>query len=343
VRLTDHRVFYGDRDDPDGVRFYQRARAGRPESFGRVADWDGIDTWVDHHDYEIRAPDYPESWTYGVFNSTSGVAFFHPEISLQIPITIVPYYEPIWTDTALPPRLVRFRAAINPRSGHLVQHRLRAQGEVVRAQTGQRLAGYLYRDANGVLAKTGQTSSYRFWSETNAVVFPPLGPDFDPANPPADFSLLVKPGIPFIAYKQLTTLQAATDPYSSTYGTQIPPHVSIDATAPWVNAHLREPSAVRSRNFGYKYTSPMRLQPGGRYREFSAGSTRLAAASQLAVDGGSGVSFYTQATEPGDLTAELALPYSFVPFTATPLSGFIAEPERKLPATRQSVWIVMVY
>jgi hypothetical protein len=345
VRMTDHRVFYGERDDPDGVRFYQRARAGRPESFGRLADWDGTDTWVDHHHYEIRAPSYPDSW--GASGNVS-VTWTHTvpaaEVILRKPVTVVPYYEPLWTDTALTTRLVRFRAAINPRSGHLVQHRLRAEGEVVRAQTGQRLAGYLYRDANGVLAKEGRTNSSLFAGTATGLGYPTLGPDFDPANPPTDFSTLTKEGLAFVTYRQHTSLQRPTDTYStSSYGAQIPPHFSTDADAPWVAAHLRSPSVVHSRNFGYRHTSPMKRQPGGRYREFTGGSTSLAAASHLAVDGGAGVSFYTQAPEPGSGEAELALPYAFQPFSATPLTGFSPEPERKLPKIRQSVWIVMVY
>ena len=352
VRLTDRRVFYVHHDKLASIVFHQPSRARRPEIRGTEEGWSGQDTFVDHHNYVIRAPQYPSSWSgsYGV--SVMRVIFSAgPEIKLQGPITIVPYYEPVWTDAQLPERLVRFRATINARQSRLVQHRLIARGEVVRKQTDQRHAGYLYRDSNGVLAK--QIATLGLVVQSYGGNFPSLSAQFDPANPPAHFGDLARSDLQFRVSKDYTTSLEKGNrnlPWMHDYDKEwvrnpVPPHCSLDPAAPWVPAHLRLPNSVQTRTFGHSYRSPLSDQEGGRYRDFPSASTSLAAASQLAVDAPTGVTFYTQAAKPRDNVPTWmagAFPRT-IEYSSPPLSGFRPEPERQWPAAPQSVWIVMVY
>jgi hypothetical protein len=93
---------------------------------------------------------------------------------------VVPYYEPIWTDTPVEPRLAHFRAVTNSRQKRLVQHRQLHEGEVIREQTGMRLVGYVYRDANGVIARNiFYLTPYSYYPSRS---FGALGPEFDPST-----------------------------------------------------------------------------------------------------------------------------------------------------------------
>jgi hypothetical protein len=271
---------------------------------GAVITWGGNDLW-----WSLRDP-----------------------VRLQGPITVVPYYEPIWAEKPMPPRLGGFRAVMNPRQKRLVQHRLSLEGEVVREQIGQRLAGYLYRDTNGVLAKSGSSATSRFMMGPSIENYRALSADFDPATPPANHGTLASTTVAFFAEKADTTL--------ATQDSTIPTNWSTDAQAPFVPAYLGLPSAVRLRTFGHSLRSAEAPQSGGRFRNYLGKGTSYGVASSVAVDGRSGVTFYTQAQEPLNPEANALRETEH---TTPPLVGFGKPPDPKASAKRGSVWIVMVY
>ena len=328
VSLTDHTVYYARRDGLNMVRTYRPATESKAEAFDSVSGWSGTDTYEDHDRYTIKQPCYPSGWgSYGLSVSftNSGFQFsVSSTVQLKGPITVIPYYEPILTNTPLPPRLAHFRAVLNPRQNRLVQHREIYEGEVVRTQTGKRIAGYLYRDADGVLATSGKSRS--------GTVYPALGDSFDPANPPASFAALADPASDFIAVESNTSLGSLSG---------VPTTATTDPNAPFVAPHLRLPTSVRVRTFGHRYDTYTANQPGGRYRNYSDRGTSFAELSSLAVDTASGITFYIQAPPPA--TRDDAATFTET-HSSPPLAGFRAASDFKLyrPDWR-TVWIVMVY
>jgi hypothetical protein len=336
VFTVNHRVFFALRYEPETLHYYQPARGKAPEYFGVIHGWSGQDTWDDNDSYTIKVPQYPSGWlgfgleiTYTLSGNSSYwnqpwiVSPYH--VTLKGPISVVPYYSPVFTDTALPPRLAGFRVAINSRQGRLVQHWDRYEGEVLRQQTGTSLAGYLYRDANGVVVTSGSN-------------YPKLDIHFDPANPPANFAALSDPNVTFFASSDNVVADPtlAHTPASK----DVPSNSTLDAAAPFAPAQLRLPAFVASRTFGHRYTLPTVNQIGARYRHYSNYGTNYAMPSGIAVDNASGVTFYTQAAPPSE--SESWAP--FVADTLPPLSGFRVMPDPKWQRTdTPRVWIVMVY
>ncbi len=333
VRATDHTVFYAGRDELDRVRTFRPLVGTKVDLHSSVSGWSGTDTYEDNDQYVIKVPYYPGEWeTAGVSGSATLFNVFRDlgAIQLKAPITVVPYFEPVWTDTALPTRLAHYRALINPKQNRLVQHREIYAGEIVREQTGKRIAGYLYRDANGVLAARISPPIVDFGVTVQN--YPLLGSDFDPANPPANFAALADPNAKFSTFKDDTSL-------SSFYS--ISTSATVDPNAPFVAAHLRLPTSVQTRTLGHRYSIAVINQPGGRYRRYEGEGTGYAELSSLASDAMSGITFYTQSAVP----AGNVNPNDFVEkHTSPPLAGFRAPSDFKLakPAW-SSVWIVMVY
>jgi hypothetical protein len=341
VRTGDHRVFYAQRDDVTGIHYYQPAVGKKTDSFGLKSGWFGRDTYEDNDSYTIKVPTYPTDWnllgvgvvssSFGAYGSSlTGVTFTvtrYRGIKLQGPISVVPYYEPIWTETPLPPRLANFRAAINPVQGRLIQHREVFTGEIVRQQTGKNLVGYLYRDANGVIARNASDLPYGV-----------LGSDFDPTNPPASFSSLASPSMDFYAYPADIVLCPSVP--SQAQCQSIPWNDTLDANAPFAPAQLRQPTQVDLHTFGHCYLTKALNQPGGRYRTYLNYGTTYAEPTSIAVDEATGMTFYTQTPPPaGDQDTPPATEES-----PTPLSGFAQLPDPKLsPPTNKLVWIVVVY
>ncbi len=342
VRMTDRRLFYAQRDEPQIVRFFQPAWGKRTEAFGSETGWAGADTWEDKP-YPIRKPDYPSFWTGGSVETNANFPF-PSGVALPGPITIVPFYQPIWTDTAFPPRLARFRAVVNGTQSRLVQHRLWVNGETLRTQTGQQLAGYLYRGANGVFALRGQSSSYEWIPATS---YPQLPASFNPANPPADFANLASPTVSFFALKMATTLPVDTSTDRLDGTRDIPTDATVNAQSPWAAPYVRPPASVKSSNFGHNYISRALNQTGGRFQRYDRAATGLAASSQLAVDAPTGASFYTQAPAPTKPSVTIfGATYDVVApadFGANPLSAFGRSSEGKYVSPRHPVWIVFVY
>ena len=360
VRATDHRVFYAQHDETDLVHYYQPKFGKLAESFGSSSGWSGQDTYEDNDSYTILKPQVPQSWNYGAHSVISRVGGFgsgvtmttrfpqiSTEIRLQGPITVIPYYEPVWTDVALPPRLTSFRAVVNPAQGRLVQHCERFSGELVRQQTGARVAGYLYRDANGVLvtnggsmpAYSGRTYAYTTGSSApTPVSYSQLGADFDPANPPASFAALTDANASF--YVLPDNIVADPTHRFTAKSQAVHSNSSLDPQAPFVAAQLRLPTQVDLHTFGHRYLTTTLNQPGGRYRNYSKYGTGYAVPSAIAVDNSTGVTFYTQTPPPA--SDENSTPATSD--SAAPLSGFYPVPDPKLPRpTGVSVWIVMVY
>ena len=329
VLSSNHRLFYAERDEPDTVHYFQPALGKKPESFGSYSGWGGTDTFEDNDSYPIEKPDYP--WSGVVTLTAGGWTWTNPPlpffIKLNGPITIVPCYKPIWTDAQLPPRLASFRASTDPRQSRLVQHCEIFSGEAVRQQTGSELMGYLYRDANGTLVTKALSTP-----PSGFVLYPRLGLDFDPTNPPASFAALANANGNFSAYPQ----DVAQDPTHAhpALATDIPAQFSTDPNAPLLPAYLRLPSQVDLHTFGHKYSSNSIDQPGARYRSYSAYGTSYAIPSSLAVDSYSGAVFYTQAQPPA--TDQFTVP-------APSKDAFSPVLDPKLPPARAKVWIVMVY
>ncbi len=99
------------------------------------------------------------------------------------PVTVVPYYEPIWEENELPPRLANYRALIDPKDGTLIQQRVRYAGEKQRVQIGKKVS-YFYQGADGTYAASLAGGIYP------GRLFPRLDETFDPANPPDGFAEL---------------------------------------------------------------------------------------------------------------------------------------------------------
>jgi hypothetical protein len=226
-----------------------------------------------------------------------------------------------------------------------VQHRQLHEGEVIREQTGMRLVGYVYRDANGVIARNiFYLTPYSYYPSRS---FGALGPEFDPINPPFELHELEKVDREFRAYNWALV------------GPLISPECTIDPESPWVPAHLRHPTSVSSRTFGHRYSSGELDQNGGRYRRYSADYTSQAIATSIAVDRKTGMTFYTQApspTAPPDSSKDANRGFVFVngkqiPWDVKPslpeensrLATFYSA-ETKVPRPlQQQVWIVLVY
>lgn len=332
VRATDHTVFYARRDELTKLRTFRPVGDGKMEILGSVSGWSGADTYEDHDRYKIKIPTYPGDW--GNSDSQTGNASLiatyvgFGSIRLKGPITVVPYYEPVWTDTSMPARLAHFRALVNLKQNRLVQHREIYEGEIFREQTGKRIVGYLYRDASGVLARRGSSAElfFVFPGATEQVrSYATLDDTFDPANPPPDFASLADPNASFYVLS-----------------TDIVAGATTDANTPFIAAHLRLPTAVHSRTFGHRYDTLSINQPGGRYRDYHNYGTSFAALSSIAGDAPSGVTFYTQAPDPSDSEDILSPTYDF--FTTPPFPAFRAPSDFKSwPAWWPRVWIVMVY
>ena len=362
VRATDHTVFFARRDELNVVRTFRPAANSRPDFFGSVSGWSGADTYEDHDKYKIKLPQYPDAWKN--FSSSFSMADFRAtftvtpslfpfQIQLKGPITVVPYYKPVWTDTMLPARLAHFRAVVNPRQNRLVQHRQIFEGERVREQTGKRIAGYLYRDVNGVLAVRGKsTGGIVFSTELPGEVrtYPSLDNTFDPANPPAEFSALADPNVRFFASVEDTSLISVTNDFwgGGTVGAgvsiplrEISTTATTDANAPFVETYLRLPTSVQTKTFGHNYNSFVLDQRGSRYRHYNNFGTSYAQLSSIAGDSPNGVTFYVQSAEP---SADENKNTFVEKHSAPPLIGFRPLSDFKMETpSGQSVWIVMVY
>lgn len=336
VRETDHTVFYARRDGLNVVRTYRPATAGRGELFGTESGWSGADTYEDNDSYHINVEAIQSalqsaflvvrtnssSFTiFSVSGNLSGIQITdNGDLKLTPPITVIPYYVPIFSSETLNPRLTHYRAVLNPKMKRLVQNREISSGEVAVWQTARQLAGYLYRDANGVLAVS------------LGAAYPALTPSFDLANPPANFANLADPLAQFSAWKDATSLGRLA---------AIPTTATVDPNAPFLPPHLRLPTSVRTRTFGHRYDISVGTQAGGRFRRYDGDGTSYADPSALEVDPLSGLTFYTQATPPVSYedTVSFTDSHSFLPFT-----GFRYAPDFKQPRlTTKSVWIVMVY
>ena len=119
----------------------------------------------------------------------------------------------------------------------------------------------------------------------------------------------------------------------------IPSHFSLDPDAAFVPAHFRLPVLAHIRTFGHSYRATRSDQPGGRFRYYQKLGTDYAVPSGLAVDVPTGVTFYTQAPPPG--ADEITEPVR--DFHEAPSSTYRQEADPKLPRSKSSVWIVMVY
>ncbi len=370
VRATDHRVFFAKREGTRLVHFYQPATASAPDSFGQNDGWSGQDTWEDNDSYRIVAPTYPGGWggwsssgsvtiTWGNWGSPQ-ILFGGYDVALKGPITAVPYYAPVWNDVALPDRLTSFRAVINPKQSRLVQHREIFRGEIAREQTGLKVAGYLYRDANGVFATEVASSEAavtypHVLTLGQSQLHPPLGATFDPANPPASHALLAAADGFFYA-KQASVVIHPTFPGLAKSNFKLA-DFTLAADTALLPPQLRGPSAVHLRTFGHRFASTEIDQPGGRYRSYLKYGTQYSVPSGVAVDGATGVTFYTQAPPPdpnsntevvssnGLLSGAII---SHVGSTSPPptpqFTGPRAESDVKHPRPpTPQVWIVMVY
>ena len=339
VRPADHRVFYAQRDEPDMVYYFQPVLSGSADLSGSFAGWSGADSYEDNDSYPIEKPDYPESWSsYGScecgFICVGGGwgGNFMPDygVKLRGPIEIVPYYQPVWTDIPLPPRLAGFRAVMNSAQGRLVQHRVVFSGEVIRKQTGATVAGYLYRDANGVLVESGNGGNFEVW-------YGQLGSDFNPANLPPNLAALSATDCVFYAMpSSIVADPTHTNPIGSL---DMPSNSSLSPNSPFAADQLRLPTQVDLHTFGHRYLSPTRNQPGGRYRSYYQYGTDYAVPSSIAVHP-SGVTLYTQTQPPA--SDQYSMPTQSD--AASPLSGFFQTPDPKLTVFSPAlVWIVMVY
>ena len=258
---------------------------------------------------------------------------FPHRIALKGPITVVPVCAPIWEDTALPPRLTRFRALLSPRDGRLITHTERCAGEIVRKQTGKTLVGYLYRDANGVLAKRGY--SMQSWGPEGDHLYPELG-----ANDLPDYSALADPGVSFYVYPGDILSPGGLWVSTSFMPDGIPASYSTDPAAPFVPAQLRLPTSVSVRTFGHNFLSFGLDQPGARFQHYRNYGTDYAIASAIAVDRPTGATFYTQAPPPAKNQDTLSYRERY---SDPPLAGFRPEPDPKLESPELDVWIAMVY
>ncbi|MGB8167297.1 MAG: hypothetical protein WCF18_07375 [Chthoniobacteraceae bacterium] len=355
VRATDHRVFFAKREDTRLVHYYQPATATAPDAFGQNDGWSGQDTWEDNDSYKILAPTYPSGWL-GSFEMSGSVtisAGFFPinsltgyDVTLTGPITVVPYYAPVWSDVALADRLTSFRAVINPKQSRLVQHREIFSGEIARQQTGLKVAGYLYRDANGVFATEIASAT--------AVIYPPLGATFDPANPPTSHARLAAADGFFYARPASVVIHPAL-PGLARSNFKLA-DFTLAADTALLPPQLRGPTAVHLRTFGHRYASTELDQPGGRYRNYSHYGTGYAVASGVAVDGASGLTFYTQAPPPDPNSDTEVVPSNVIfggtiltvagasPPVSPQFTGPHAQPDVKHPRpSPPQVWIVVAY
>ena len=333
VRETDHTVFYARRDGLNVVRTYRPATAGRGELFGTETGWSGADTYEDSDSYHINVEAIQSalqsaflvvissSTSFSTSGDASGILNTgNEDLKLTSPITVVPYYVPVFSSATLNPRLTHYRAVLNPKMKRLVQSREISSGEVAVWQTARQLAGYLYRDANGVLAVS------------LGAAYPALTPSFDPANPPASFANLADPLTQFSAWKDATSLGRLA---------AIPMTATVDPNAPLLPPHVRLPTSVRTRTFGHRYDISVGTQAGGRFRRYDGYGTSFADPSALEVDPLSGLTFYTQATPQAPYIGNVVVEdtHSF-----PPLTGFRYPLDFKQPRSfTKGVWIVMVY
>ncbi len=350
-----HTLCFARRDAPDDLYFYQPKFYKFAETFlGKVKGWAGTPTYEDSPNYVIKQPQYPAQWSSSDNNSSSfmgsftinndGVLWWLIGLpSLQCPITVVPYYEPIWTDVAMPRRLLYFSAQFNNRQSRLNQHREIATGEVVRTQTGRRLAGYLYKDANGVLATSGQSNaSSGRWDSSPTIIYPVMVPTFDAQNLPSEIAALNSTTAQFYSDNAVTS-RASTQLGPNAPANQLPSWYSTNPNAPFVQAHLRQPTNLTLSTFGHSYISHTTNQTGARYRNYSGIGTGFAIPSSLAIDPNTGLTFYTQPPAPA-IIEEGSWSSLSAPQSTPPLAGFQPEPDPKLPEPPSSqVWIDVVY
>jgi hypothetical protein len=342
VRTIDQTVFYARRDDGKLLRTFKNAGNYEKDVFASLEGWFGTDTFEDHDRYKIRDPQYPKQWLGLIGEIVSQFGFEETvwgnvlrRIALQGPITVVPVYAPVWRDTVMPPRLTRFRALLSPREGRLVTHTERCEGEVVREQTGKTLVGYLYRDANGVLAKRGYSTQSWGGPVEGDHLYPELR-----ANDPPDYSALADPGVSFYVYQEDILSPGGDWMRTSFMPDGIPAFFSTDPNAPFVPAHLRLPTSVSVRTFGHDFLSAALDQPGARFQHYRNYGTDYAMPSAIAVDRPTGATFYTQAAPPAKNQDTLLYQERY---SDPPLAGFRPEPDPKLQNPEPDVWIAMVY
>ena len=348
-----HTLCFAKRDAPDALYFYQPKTHKLSETFfGPVKGWFGAPTYEDAPNYVIKQPQYPAQWSspnssfLGTFvlSEHGSLTVWPIDLpSLQGPITVVPYYEPIWTDVAMARRLIYFSAQFNSRQSRLNQHREIATGEVVRTQIGQRLAGYLYKDANGVLAISGQSdASFWRWDSSITINYPVMGPTFNAQNLPPEIAALNSVTAKFYTDDAVTS-RASTQLGPDASITGLPSWYSTNPAAPFVQAYLRQPTDLTLSTFGHSYLSNTKNQPGARYRNYSGIGTDYAIPSSLAIDPNTGWTFYTQPPAPAVIESISWLSLT-APQTTPPLTGFLPEPDPKLPVPKfPQVWINVVY
>jgi hypothetical protein len=340
VRVVEQTVFYAKRDDGRLLRTFKAAGSDEADVFATLEGWSGTDSYQDRGDYEVREPEYPDDWSSFLIIRTNSTTFGNvtagngssgvPRIALRAPITIVPVYAPVWTDIAMAPRLTRFRALLSPRDGRLIVHTERCSGEVVRRQSGERVAGYLYRDANGTLVTHGysEQSSGSSYSELRAE-------SYDPGHPPAYLAALATPDAHF--YADGENIVSGGKPVSGSF---VRASYSVIPDAPFVPPQLRLPTSVTVRTFGHDYSSSALNQPGARFQHYRNYGTTYAVPSAIAVDRPTGVTFYTQASPRAkdEDSVRFHEEYSY-----PPLAGFRTEPDPKLPNPESDVWIAMAF
>jgi hypothetical protein len=235
----------------------------------------------------------------------------------------------------MPPRLTRFRALLSPRDGRLITHTESCAGEIVRKQTGRTLVGYLYRDANGVLAKRGFSKQSFGYAVEGDHLYPELR-----ANDLPDYLALADPNVSFYVYQEDIVSPGGDWVSTSFMPDGIPAYFSTNPFAPFVPAQLRLPTSVSVRTFGHDFLSAALDQPGARFQHYRNYGTDYAMPSAIAVDRPTGVTFYTQAATPAKNQDAL---YYREKYSDPPLAGFRPEPDPKLEAPESDVWIAMVF
>lgn len=349
LKLPNGSVYFATQDSLDGMSVYSEKEGvvTAPAALGGSA---GASTFEDHERYKVRAPNYPAEWMVGglfsaVVNSWAGggnpwVWLGSLQSPLSPPIEIIPFYEPMWRETPLPSRLTRFRAMLNPKQHRIVQHRQSVDGEIVVEQVGVKIAGYLYRDANGVLSR--QVNSFI----PNSAV-PATRPQ--PGEDHRSFDELTEEISPeaLLTYSAELSItdRAFTSAEMDRAVSSVLDGCSLDPGSPFVPAYLRKPKTVSVKTFGHKFTSPKQNQTGGRYRVYSDHATSLSVPSSIAVDRRTGATFYTQAPSPLPPYGTGAVDDSPPRASNDPASfTFQAAPDPKFPQAEQgTVWIVLVY
>jgi len=158
--------------------------------------------------------------------------------------------------------------------------------------------------------------------------YPELGADYDPQNPPANFSQLSRFDLSFY-YTDESQLATAS----------LPREYTLNPDSPFVPPHLRQPTSLSLRTFGHDYSISKESQRGGRYQYYSGPAVTLAVPCSIAVDRATGATFYTQSPRP-TASEESLIDWSYDP----PFSAFRprSEPHYAKPES-ETGWIVMVY